>query len=191
VGSKFGFQHLGDDWVVEMEWREGDYDGGPAGMWIRPADPDSPPAGGLSSTVLRRIDFRTTKAKLLKELATNPHGWRGSPERQKELDADRVEKLRLQLANGVTPEYLALLASNYIHRVKSGQPKPVERLAEDLGRPLQTIRGHLWRARKDKLLKGSPGRKGGELSIEAMTILQQLQRRSKADQISTQPTSLI
>jgi DNA-binding IscR family transcriptional regulator len=64
----------------------------------------------------------------------------------------------------------------------NGQTKPVERLAEDLGKPLQTIRGHLWQARKRGFLKGSPGRKGGDLSIEAMTILQQMPK---------QPPSLI
>lgn len=174
MAERFVFQELGDEWVVEMSWLDGDYQGGPAAMWIRPVDPDAPPPGGLSSTVLREINFRDAKAKLVKNLTLNPQGWRGPPEKQAEREAKNVEHLRNQLANGVTPEYLALLASNYIRRVNSGQPKPVERLAEDLGKPLQTIRGHLWKAKKQGLLVGSPGKKGGELTVEAMTILQQM-----------------
>jgi hypothetical protein len=173
VGERFAFQEIGG-WTVEMTWREGDYQGGPAGMWIRPTDTDSPPQGGLSSTVLRQIDFRKAKDNLVKDLEARPHGWRGTPDQQRARDAERVERIRYQLAKGISPEYLALLASNYILRVNSGQPKPVESLADDLGKPLQTIRGHLWRARKDGLLSGSAGRKGGDLTVKAMTILQQM-----------------
>lgn len=167
-----------------MTWREGDYEGGPLGMWIRPADPESPPSGGISSTVLRSIDFRKAKAKLVDDLARNPEGWRGHLKKAKQASsAARVERLRHEMAGGVNrPSYLALLASDYIHRVQDGQHKPVEHLAEDLGKPLQTVRGHLWQSRKRGFLLGSPGRKGGVLSPEAMAVIQNLPK---------QPTSLI
>lgn len=172
------FQDLGDDWVAEMTWREGDYQGGPAGIWIHLKDPDQPPQGGLSSTVLRGIDFRAAKAELHKQLESHPHGWRGSPAKQQERAAERLERLRYQLSKGITPEYLALLSSNYVLRVKDGQPKPVERLADELDKPLQTIRGHLWQARKQGLLTGSAGRKGGDLTPEAMAIIQNMPKQS-------------
>src|SRR3954468_524985 len=139
MASRFVPMQLNDEWEIDLEWHEGDYQGGPAAMWIRPMNPDSPPQGGLSSTVLRQVDFREAKAKLQKQLASDPHGWRGSPARQQKQDAERLERLREQLAKGVSTEYLALLSSNYILRVNSGQPKPVEHLAEDLGKSLQTI----------------------------------------------------
>lgn len=172
--SRFVFQDLGDDWTVEMEWRDGAYEGGPAAVWIRPTDPDNPPPGGLSSTVLRSISFRSAKTELIAKLASDPHGWRGSPEKQAAREAENIERLRQQLANGVSAEYLAMLASTYVRRVKAGQPKPVDQIAADLGKPLQTIRGHLWQARKQGLLTGSAGRKGGDLTVEAMQILQQM-----------------
>jgi hypothetical protein len=56
-------QKLGD-WVAEMTWAEGDIQGGPSMLVIQPADPDNVPAGGLSSTVLRAVDFRTAAATL-------------------------------------------------------------------------------------------------------------------------------
>lgn len=178
--DRFAFQQLDDGWDIDFVWKEGDYKGGPVSLWIRPVDPEKPPPGGLSSTVLRNIDFREAKDGLLKSLERDPHGWRGSPEKQNQREQERLERLSHQLARGIIPEYLALLSSEYIQRVQNGQPKPVERLAADLGIPLQTLRGHLWRARKQGLLEGSPGRKGGTLSTEAMTILQRMPRPEKS-----------
>nr|WP_052741149.1 sigma-70 family RNA polymerase sigma factor [Mycobacterium sp. UM_NZ2] len=188
--GRFVFQNLGDDWEIDMEWREGDYQGGPIGMWIRPLDPDNPPHGGLSSTVLREIDFRKAKAKLHQDLAAHPHGWRGEPSKQAQQDGDRLARLRDELAKGITPEYLALLCSNYVQRVNSGQAKPVERLAEDLGKSAATIRGHLWQARRQGLLIGSAGRKGGTLTPEAMAIIQRLPKQPNPE-IPVQRISLI
>ncbi|OBA84677.1 hypothetical protein A5642_25855 [Mycolicibacterium mucogenicum] len=116
------------------------------------------------------------------------HDCRGSPEQQEAREAQSIERLRNQLANGITVEYLAMLASTYVRRVKGGQPKPVDQIAADLGKPLQTIRGHLWQARKQDLLTGSPGRKGGDLTAEAMRILQQMPKPPKSKQ---PPKSLI
>ncbi|WP_071289830.1 sigma-70 family RNA polymerase sigma factor [Mycolicibacterium llatzerense] len=175
----FVFQNIGDDWTVEMQWKAGDYEGGPAAIWIHPVDPDNPPSGGLSSTVLRSINFRAAKDKLVSDLAAESRGSRTRAAKQAEREEQAVEQLRHQLAKGITPEYLALLSSNYVRRVTSGQPKPVEQIAADLGKPLQTVRGHLWQARKQGLLTGSAGRKGGDLTVEAMTILQRMSASEK------------
>ncbi|BEL40423.1 hypothetical protein [Mycobacteroides abscessus] len=166
------FHDLGDGWTVEMTWRGGEYQGGPASVWVHPTDDEELPFGGLSSTVLRKLDFQKAKADLLAAVAARPNGWR----KRQPVDHDDFEFLRLLLAKGVTEDYLALLSSHYMRRVQDGKPKPVERLANELGRPLQTVRGHLWKARKAGLLEGSAGRKGGILTAEAMAILQRLER---------------
>ncbi|KXF54643.1 hypothetical protein AXA44_40545 [Rhodococcus sp. SC4] len=162
---------LGPDWTVKMAWpEEGDIQGGPIELLVTPSDPQTYPAGGISSTVLRSVDFRAAMATLRSQLA-NADRWR---RRSDEYEAGRIERIRDALAKGVTPEYLALLSSAYVSRVNSGQAKPVERLAEDIGKSLQTIRGHLWRARKEGLLTGSAGRKGGQLTPEASAILSRI-----------------
>ncbi|SLI46020.1 Uncharacterised protein [Mycobacteroides abscessus subsp. massiliense] len=170
--ERFVFQELGDGWTAEMAWREGEYQGGPASVWLHPTDDEELPPGGLSSTVLRRLDFQKAKADLLAAVAARPNGWM----KRKPVDHDDFDFLRLLLAKGVTEDYLALLSSHYVRRVQDGRPRPVERLADELGRPLQTVRGHLWKARKAGLLEGSAGRKGGVLTAEAMAILQRLER---------------
>ncbi|NKS29581.1 hypothetical protein GS534_02995 [Rhodococcus hoagii] len=170
--GRFVIQDLGNGWVAELEWREGEFGGGPAGLLIRPADPEAPPKGGLSSSVVRGVNFRAASAELRNDLAARPKGLLADIE-EKGRSA-RIARLRDASVEGLTTTYLALLASEYVQRVERGLPKPVERLAEDLGKPLQTVRGHLWQARKQGLLLGSAGKKGGVLSVEAMTILQQL-----------------
>ena len=151
---------LGNGWTIEMHWSEDETQGGPGSLVIRPTNPDEPPPGGLSSTVLRGIDFRQAKADLHRQLSEHT----GEP-------GDK-DLLRDALSVGITDEYLALLSSEYVARVDSSQSKPVDRLAEELGKSPGTIKGHLWQARKRGLLtEGSPGRKGGRLSPEAVSIL--------------------
>ncbi|WP_176138310.1 hypothetical protein [Mycobacterium sp. D16Q16] len=163
-------QDLGTDWVVEMEWPEGDTQGGPTVITIRPSDPESPAVGGLSSTVLRGINFRDAAAQLRKQLAV---GNRRRKTRDN-YDADRINRVRDELDKGITPEYLALLSTLYLSRVNAGQPKPVEGIADELGKGLQTVRGHLWQARNQGILVGAQGRKGGQLSPEAVEILERI-----------------
>ncbi len=163
-------QDLGNGWVVEMEWPEGETQGGPAVLVVRPADPESHPPGGLSSTVLRGINFRDASAQLRRQLAI---GERRRKSHDK-YEAERVNRIRDELAKGISPEYLALLSSLYVSRVNTGQPKPIEAIADDLGKGLQTIRGHLWQARKQGLLTGEHGRKGGQLTPEATQILERI-----------------
>ncbi|BCN45263.1 hypothetical protein RE9414_35430 [Prescottella equi] len=165
-------QDLGNGWVAEMEWKDDEYGGGPAGLLIRPVDPESPPTGGISSSVVRGINFRAASAKLHSDLAARPKGIVTDVEERGR--ADRISRIREASAGGITPTYLALLSSEYVRRADRGQAKLVEQLAEELGKPLQTVRGHLWQARKQGLLLGSAGKKGGTLSAEAMTILRQL-----------------
>ena len=82
-----------------------------------------------------------------------------------------IELVREALAEGITDHYLALLSIEYVGRVNAGQLKPVDRIAQELGKSLGTVKGHLWQARKrDLLIGGSAGRKGGEISEKARQL---------------------
>lgn len=153
-----------------MTWPEGETHGGPSSIVVRLANPDAPPVGGLSSTVLRAIDFRDASAQLRRQLAVGEHRRKSG----EQYEAKRMDLLRDQLAKGLSDKYLALLSSNYVLRVNTGQPKPVEYLAEQLGKSTQTVRGHLWKARNRGFLTSSQGRNGGKLSPEASAIIKQI-----------------
>ncbi|BBY62195.1 hypothetical protein [Mycolicibacterium helvum] len=160
-------QPVGDDWVVVMEWPDGVTDGGPSRLVIEPID--KMPVGGLSSTVLRHIDFRSAIDNFRDQIAQSSA--RGSFDMNALYAFDR-EQLRSALREGVTREYLALLASHYVWAVDRGQANINDFLAELVGRPVGTVRGHLIRARHEGLLSGSHGKKGGELSDEAEELVE-------------------
>jgi hypothetical protein len=77
---------------------------------------------------------------------------------------------------GVTPQYLALLASQYVRAAERGQANINDYLADLVGRPVGTVRGHLIRARRDGLLTGSHGKKGGQLSDDAKALVEPFAR---------------
>lgn len=158
-------QPVGDDWVVVMEWPAGVEDGGPARLVIEPVS--KMPVGGLSSTVLRRINFRSAIENMREQIAA-------SDLRAREHEAIREferDALRQALRDGVTKSYLALLSWHYVRAVERGQANINTYLAELVGKPIGTVRGHLIRARHEGLLSGSHGRKGGDLSPEAEELL--------------------
>lgn len=155
-------QDVGAGWVAEMEWREGVLHGGPDVLVIRPADETDPPHGGLSQTVLRRLDLKAATDTLRRQLA--------------HLDTlsgshDRDDRIKQALSHGVTDEYLALLSSRYVGIVNHGQAGPLDALAEITGKTASTVKGHLWQARKRGLLEGSAGRAGGKLTAKASRVL--------------------
>ncbi|GAB3228709.1 hypothetical protein GCM10027535_34230 [Mycolicibacterium hippocampi] len=164
-------QPIGDDWVVTMEWPDGVEDGGPARLVIEPIG--RMPVGGLSSTVLRRINFRSAIENVREQIAA-------SERRNSEHEAIREferEQLRTALREGITEAYLALLSWHYVQAAERGQANINNYLAEMLGKPVGTVRGHLIRARHDGLLSGSHGRKGGELSPEAQALIEPYAKR--------------
>lgn len=154
-------------WTVEMYWNEDDIQGGPSKLVIRPTDEKDVPPGGISSTVLREIDFRTGAAKARERVAAEDHAF--AQDRPPRLP---MPILRATLEQGgITDAYLVLLAMEYIARVDRGDPKPVDHIAGELGKSPGTIKGHLWQARNRGLLKGgSAGRKGGYVPPEAAQI---------------------
>lgn len=167
-------QPVGNDWIVDMEWPAGVEDGGPRRLTIRPVGSDFP-VGGLSSTVLRQIDFRKAIDALRQQITDDQERdqWRAAE--TKAIAEWHRTRLRTVLADGVTDDYLALLSSEYVHAVMRGQALVNDYLAEMAGVPLSTLRGHLGRARKRGFLTGDPGRKGGDLEPEAVKIVERIE----------------
>ncbi|WP_159232904.1 hypothetical protein [Mycolicibacterium vanbaalenii] len=162
------------DWYVVMEWPEGVDDGGPARLTIQPVGDF--PIGGLSSTVLRQIDFRAAAEELRKQA----EGDEVRAHQHDTMNKWHAERLRAALAEHgpASSEYLTLLASEYLRAVNRGQQKINEFLAAMAGKEASTIRGHLWQARKQEILSSSPGRKGGQLSAAAQDTMRRIEERS-------------
>jgi hypothetical protein len=163
-------QDLGD-WIAEMTWTEGETQAGPSMLVIRPKDLVNVPAGGLSSTILRQVDFRQGAAKLRESMDV----YDSSMElirKAKKKGPTPMDGVRKALGEGIKDPYLALLAERYVTLVNTGYEKPVDYLADELGRSLPTIKGHLWQARKRGILVGgSAGRKGGHVSEEGIQLV--------------------
>ncbi len=155
------------EWSVLMEWPEGAESGGPVRLVIEPVDPDNPPPGGLSSTVLRDVDFQKAAAKLAGffEMARDQN---------RSQDESTGGRLRELLAVGVTTNYLVRLCEEYIELVKRGRAHPSEYLAELIGKNPSTIKGHLWKAKKVGLFAGGHGRVGGKLTPEGVRVAHRL-----------------
>jgi hypothetical protein len=143
-------------------------DGGPAKLTIEPIG--DMPVGGLSSTVLRQLDFRAATADLRDQVARSSNRNREHAAYEKAS----VERLRAALDEGVSEEYLSLLSSAYVRAVNRGQAKVNDYLAETVGKPVSTVRGHLWQARNEGFLTRSPGRKGGQLTSKTTEILERI-----------------
>lgn len=161
---------LGPDmeWVCEMQWPEGETQGGPGVLVIRPADPDSYPAGGISQTVLRELDFKAALEALRRQQAGGKRG-------EKAKAAARQQIVDLLLAHAelreITDTYLALLSHAYVRAVSDGQEKPLEYLAELTGQSHAAIKNHLWQATRRGLLERSPGRAGGKTTAKAKNLI--------------------
>lgn len=154
------------DWVVVMEWPDGVDDGGPGRLVIEPVG--EMPVGGLSSTVLRKINFQEAVERFRVQIAASERR-SGDAEAMKAFERDQ---LRSALSNGITDEYLAVLALEYVRASGRGQAKINDYLAEMIDKPVGTLRGHLSEARSRELLSSSPGRKGGKLSATAEALVQ-------------------
>jgi hypothetical protein len=159
------------EWVCEMQWPQGQAQGGPGVLVIRPADPDGYPAGGISQTLLREVDFKAALDTLRRQLA-------GSEERQKIKAASRKKMNGLLVAHSqereITDLYLALLSRAYVAACNQGQDKPLNYLAELTGKSYSAIKNHLWQATRRGLLARSPGRAGGKVTGKAANLMADL-----------------
>ena len=154
-------------WVVTYSWPKDVGQGGPGAVTIAPSRDatEEDVAGGIASTVVRKLDFRAASEE-----------WRSKLELVAERD-ERVGKrqsaeLRSLVAVGITDEYLATLAQTYVRLVMTGEKSVIRRLAELVDKSPETIKIHLKEARKRELLTTVKGRAGGHLTSKAGQILQ-------------------
>lgn len=164
------YQRIGP-WVVKTSWPSSEDQLGPVQIELSPS-PEATEGDllvGLSSTVLRKIDFRQARDE-----------WRQIQDetRQKKLmpmqETWRTERLRQLLeVDGVREPYLAQLAETYIGMVMFGDTAVSDTLAEMTGRSRDTVRQHLHRARKAGMLTSVAGKAGGEITDKAVEVLLQ------------------
>lgn len=150
-------QIVDGEWLVTMRWDESN-SRSPSYMTVEPLDPENIPHLGLSSTVVRFIDFTAAVAEFRR---------RHDSESETQTSVGALKELRRA---GVTDLYLAGLSDVYIGLARS-TPKPVQALAGVLGVGEATVKGQLWRASRIGLLERSPGRVGGTLTDKAKELL--------------------
>ncbi|MFX1783461.1 Rrf2 family transcriptional regulator [Prescottella equi] len=169
-------------WQVELGWPDDSFQVGPVSITITaaPDATDDQLLGGLSSTVLRQIDFPAARSDWQVQRVVTPKPidsakspkWL-SPWTKEEVMNSRAEGLQEALArDGVADGYLALLAEAYVALVGLGERSVAAKLAEMTGRSRDTARQHLHRARKAGMLTSIPGRAGGELTAKAVKAIQ-------------------
>ncbi len=158
------------EWVCQMQWPEGQTQGGPAVLVIQPSDPDNYPAGGISSTLLREVDFKAALETLRRQHASSKR-W----ERARATADEKVTRRLLDHAEirKLTDTYLALLARTYVSAVSQGQEKPLHYLAELTGKSHAAIKHHLSTATRRGLLERSHGRAGGTVTPKAARLIEQ------------------
>jgi hypothetical protein len=180
-------------WTAELYWVADDIQGGPTRVVIRPTDEKQVPIGGVSSTILRQINFRACATKARAKVAAEDLAFEQESEDEKPPQVAMPLLGAMLDTSGVTDVYLVLLATEYLARVARGDEKPVDRIAEELGRSLGTVKNHLWRARGDGFLKGgSAGRKGGYVPPDAAQIaLDWLEQVDEAETIEVETPELL
>lgn len=96
-----------------------------------------------------------------------------------DLRRESVRQLRAAYESGqgrVTDEYLARLAVVYAELAPEGRSVSV-RLGMAIGKPVQTVKGHIMRARREGFLtEAVEGREGGEATDKAREVLGMLPR---------------
>ncbi|WP_338603534.1 hypothetical protein [Saccharopolyspora sp. SCSIO 74807] len=162
-------------WQVSMEWPKDVDQGGPWYLAIRPhpGASDEELAGGLSSTVLRKLDFKKA-AEEWREVSKSE----GSFELTQAMLDEVSSTLKDASKEGVTDEYLSFLAYLYVEFVQLGFQPVTTNLAELAGRRPETIRAHLKSARTQGLLTAVKGRAGGKLTGKAQEILASMKDES-------------
>jgi hypothetical protein len=154
-------------WQVALAWPDDADQGGPVAISIKAYKDatDDDLVGGLSSTVLRQVDFQAARAKWMDAKAKYL-------DQQDGMDKLRAAELRRVLdRDGVTDTYLALLAYSYVHLTRAGERSVSKKLAVMTGRSPDTVKQHLHRVRKEGLLTAISGKAGGKLTVKAIKII--------------------
>lgn len=148
------------EWTAEMFWYDDDRRG-PSQVVIRPTDPDNRPAGGLSQTVLREVDFTSAVEEMRATEAQS-----GVPQ----IDWGSIGGVLSKMsAGGINDLYLAFLSVAYA--TCDHQPKPIDYLAAIIGKSPSAIKSHLWHATRNGFLIRSPGRRGGQFTQHAIDTI--------------------
>lgn len=170
-------------WQAHMEWPADMDQGGPWYMTIRPNPSASPEelAGGLSSTVLRQVDFRQAADKWREVSAVLDTEKAEAARQLANLAGDLSVILRENITEGINDRYLAWLAFAYVTLVKRGEKSVTANLAELVRRRPETIRAHLKLARSHGLLTTIRGRAGGHLTPEAEEIIRRTAQAAEGE----------
>ncbi|MBM7771989.1 hypothetical protein JOD54_002193 [Actinokineospora baliensis] len=132
------------------------------------ADPEDA-VGGISSTVIRQIDFRRAAEGWRQLRGAAISGAEGI--RTLAITAEGFSKIVRPLINdGLSDEYLAWLATAYVTFVEAGVASVTAHLSDVVQRRPDTIRSHLKEARNRGLLTTIKGRAGGKLTDKAKAI---------------------
>jgi DNA-binding transcriptional ArsR family regulator len=175
-------------WHVVLGWPDDEDQIGPVSIEISPADDatDADLLGGLTSTVLRQIDFRRAREEWLRVRAlADKSGQQVTviARRSDEALRGRGVYMREILAReGVSEGYLGYLAEAYVMLVRNGERSIASKLAEATGRSPDTMRQHLHKVRKAGMLTSIPGKAGGRLTAKAiMAVWQSTEGMSSDD----------
>ncbi|MFD3514275.1 hypothetical protein [Streptomyces sp. NPDC058657] len=154
-------------WLVYLRYEsDADPASGPSRILIT-RDPEAAPEeteGGLSSTMLRKIDFQAAAAAYRES-----RGEQQLPDVSSDLAGDALRWLFAQ--EGLSDAYLAFLAEEYVRAVARAVKNVAGHLAELTGKRPETVRAHLKEARKRGLLTTIPGKAGGHLTPRAREIV--------------------
>ena len=158
-------QDLGAGWAAVMTWPAGEaIQGGPATLTVQPTG--EVPIGGISTPLLRGIDFRAAADEARRQAGRGRSGHR-SPYSPSHAQSAAKEIS----AKGITDRALVHVGAWYLNLIAAGTPRPVAAIAEDLGRSETTVRGWLTSARKKGFMTGQHGKLGGRLTPEAFEVL--------------------
>ncbi|WP_167152469.1 Rrf2 family transcriptional regulator [Streptomyces sp. MBT27] len=156
-------------WRVSFAWKpDADPGSGPHRMQVDPVAGYNPDPVGVSSTVMRQIDFR--RAGELFRLSL-PDAEQANEETRAQWVESSGTALRDAASKGVTDLYLALLADTYVRLVQVGERSVTATLADMAAKKPDTIRTHLKEARKRDLLSSIPGKAGGRLTKAARDLI--------------------
>lgn len=164
-------------WQVRLAWPVGATRGGPRWIEIRPSPnaTEEDLIGGLSSTVLREVDFKDAARQWRELLAARSDEDEANIRALQAAVRKKSDTLRRLAAEGVTKDrYLAYLSYVYLGVINAGIEPVIENLAELAGKTSSTIKGHLWQARKKGLLTSTPGLLGGDLTERGNAIIDEV-----------------
>ncbi|MGU3586050.1 hypothetical protein ACLBYD_23145 [Rhodococcus sp. C26F] len=130
--------------------------------------------------------FRKTRTHTVEPFETKVVAYPHSAEAAKALD-----DLVVTYNNGkgrISTEYLARLAVAYEALLPEGRGVSTA-IADALGKPVPTVKGHIMRARREGYLSEAlEGREGGEATASARELLQKIDELSKAAKLTSAST---